>query len=53
MVGAIEDNNNISSFLQKPGLYESYLLARSDHEKLAILYAGLSLQNESWDDYIG
>ena len=52
MLEAIEESNDISSFLQESALYESYLLARSDQEKLAILYAALSLQNESWNDFV-
>jgi hypothetical protein len=37
MIESIEANNNVSSFLQESVLYESYLLARSGQEKLALL----------------
>ena len=53
MVAAIEANTDVSSFLQESVLYESYLLARSAQEKLALLYAALSLQNTSWNDFVG
>lgn len=52
MIEAIEADNNVSSFLQESVLYESYLLARTVQEKLALLYAALSLQNTSWNDFV-
>ena len=52
MVKALENDNNISSFIEESVLYESYLLARSNHEKLALLYAALSLQHATWKDFI-
>ena len=50
-IEAIEKNNDVISFLQKVTLYESYLLARSDQEKLALLYAALCLQHDTWKDF--
>lgn len=52
MLEAVEENNDISGFLRESDLHESYLLARSNQEKLAVLYAALSLQNKAWNDVV-